>query len=149
MKKISIISDTHGLLRDDVKLLLASSDCIIHAGDIDTPSVLKTLKEYGELYIVRGNNDKAWAESLPEMLTLTIEGVRFLVVHNKKDIPTDLSDINVVVYGHSHKFDAKVIDGVLWLNPGSCGKKRFNLGLSMCLMYIDHGMYTYEKVTLT
>ena len=149
MKKILIISDTHGLLRDEVKIELAASDLIIHAGDIDTPSVLQSLKEYGELYIVRGNNDKFWAEDLPEILTLSIEGVRFLIVHNKKDVPTDLSDIDVVIYGHSHKFDAKVIDGVLWLNPGSCGKSRFGLELSMCRMYVDQGTYHYEKAGLS
>lgn len=148
VKKILIISDTHGLLRDEVRAELSSKDVTIHAGDIDTPSALQSLKEYGELYVVRGNTDKDWADDLPEILTLTIEGVRFLIVHNKKDIPTDLSDVNVVIYGHSHKFDAKVLDGVLWLNPGSCGKRRFNLELSMCRMYIDQGMYQYEKVII-
>lgn len=148
MKKILIISDTHGLLRDEVRAELNSADFIIHAGDIDTPAVFESLKKYGELYIVRGNNDKSWADALPEILALTIEGVRLLIVHNKKDIPADLSGINVVIYGHSHKFDAKVIDGVLWLNPGSCGKRRFDLEISMCRMYIDQSTYHYEKVVI-
>ncbi|MBN7772323.1 metallophosphoesterase family protein [Clostridium aminobutyricum] len=149
MKKILIISDTHGLLRDEVKAELSASDCIIHAGDMNTPSVLQALNEQGNLFVVRGNNDKEWAENLPKILTIAIEGIQILIVHNKKDVPKDLTDIDVVIYGHSHKYDAKVIDGVLWLNPGSCGKRRFDLEISMCRLYIDQGTYKFEKIVIT
>jgi uncharacterized protein len=81
----------------------------------------------GETYIVHGNNDKGWADALTKSITVTIEGVRFFIVHNKKDIPKYLTNVDVVVYGHSHKYSAEVINRVLFLNPGSCGKRRFDL----------------------
>lgn len=146
MKRVSILSDTHGLLRDEVKAELATSDIIIHAGDINTDSMVQELKGYGELYVVQGNNDKDWADYLPKILNITIEGVRFLIVHNKKDIPKNLVDIDVIIYGHSHKYDAKVSDGILLLNPGSCGKRRFDLEITMCRMCVDQGSYEYEKI---
>lgn len=112
MKHIAIISDTHGLLREDVMDELAAADCIIHAGDIDNPIIVESLRKYGETYMVRGNNDKDWAESLPNSIVITIEGVRFFIVHNKNDIPKDLNNVDVVIYGHSHKYFAEVINGV-------------------------------------
>lgn len=148
MKKVLIISDTHGLLRDEVKAEMSVSDFIIHGGDINNLSVLQTLNEQDNLFVVRGNNDKEWAENLPILLTIEIEGVKILIVHNKKDVPKELTDIDVVIYGHSHKYDEKVIDGVLWLNPGSCGKRRFDLEISMCRMVIDQGGYHHEKLVI-
>ena len=99
MKHILILSDTHGLLREEVKALLAQADVVIHAGDINTPAIVDTLRAVGESYIVRGNNDKDWAEGLPLSLTFTVEGVRFFLVHNKKDVPKDLTGVDVVVFG--------------------------------------------------
>lgn len=149
MTHIAILSDTHGLLREQVKDELAAVDClIIHAGDINTPAIVEALREYGMAYIVRGNNDKAWAEDLPQSLTVTIDGVCFYIVHNKKDVPKDLAGVDVVVYGHSHKYSAEVVEGVLWLNPGSCGKRRFNLEITMCHMTVDDGYYQFEKVVI-
>ncbi len=148
MKHIAILSDTHGLLRVQVMAELAAADCSIHAGDFDTPYVLETIKQFGTAYVVRGNNDKDWAEALPKSITITIDGVRFFIVHNKKDIPQALSNVDVVICGHSHKFSAKVIDGVLFLNPGSCGKRRFNLEITMCRMTVDAGNYQYDKVMI-
>lgn len=148
MKQIAILSDTHGLLRKHVMAELVEADCFIHAGDINTPYIIESIRKLGETYVVRGNNDKEWAEALPESITVTIEGVRFFIVHNKNDIPKDLTNIDVVVYGHSHKYSAEVIEGVLFLNPGSCGKRRFNLELTMCRMTVDTGCYQYEKVMI-
>jgi putative phosphoesterase len=148
MTNLAILSDTHGLLRPEVKAELAAADCIIHAGDINTPAIVETIRSYGETYIVRGNNDKDWAEGLPQSLTVTIDGVRFFIVHNKKDVPKDLTGVDVVVYGHSHKYVAAVIDGVLWLNPGSCGKRRFDLEITLCRMTVDAGTYRFEKVLI-
>lgn len=147
MTHIAILSDTHGLLREQVKAELVAADCIIHAGDINTPAIVEMLQEYGTTYIVRGNNDKAWAEDLPQSLTITIDGVRFYIVHNKKDVPKDLADVDVVVYGHSHRYSTEVVDGVLWLNPGSCGKRRFDLEITMCRMTVNDGRYQTEKVS--
>ncbi len=148
MKQIAILSDTHGLLREHVMAELVEADCFIHAGDINTPYIIESIQRLGEAYAVRGNNDKEWAEHLPKSITVTIEGVRFLIVHNKKDVPKCLKDVDVVVYGHSHKYSAEIIGGVLFLNPGSCGKRRFDLELTMCRMTVDAGNYQYEKVLI-
>ena len=131
MTNISILSDTHGLLREEVKQQLKSSDIIIHAGDINTEAIVDELRSYAPLYIVRGNNDKEWASELPTSLLITIEEVRIFIVHNKKDIPEDLKDVDLIVYGHSHKYDDREVDGIRMFNPGSCGKRRFDLEITM------------------
>ena len=148
MKQIAIISDTHGLLREHVIAELAEADCSIHAGDIDTPSIVESIRQFGETYMVRGNNDKEWAEALPKSIAVTIEGVRFFIVHDKKDIPKCLTNVDVVVYGHSHKYSAEIMKGVLFLNPGSCGKRRFDLEITMCRMTVEAGSYRYDKVMI-
>lgn len=148
MKQICILSDTHGLLREEVKAEIARSDLIIHAGDIGTGDTIKDLKRLGRLYAVRGNIDPFEAENLPQSLLIEIEGLHIYIVHNKKDIPKNLTDIDVVIYGHSHRYAAEISDGILYLNPGSCGRRRFNLELSFCRMYIEHGEYRYEKLDI-
>jgi putative phosphoesterase len=148
MKQIAIISDTHGLLREHVIAELAEADCSIHAGDVDTPTIVESIRQFGETYMVRGNNDKEWAKALPKSITVTIEGVRFFIVHDKKDIPKCLTNVDVVVYGHSHKYSAEIMKGVLFLNPGSCGKRRFDLEITMCRMTVEAGSYRYEKVMI-
>ena len=148
MKRVIILSDTHGLLRPEVVGYLSQADIIIHGGDINTQSIVDKFQEYAPLYIVRGNNDKDWAEGLPQCLTFTIEGVRFFLVHNKKDILSDLSDTNVVVYGHSHKYAREERNGVLWLNPGSCGRRRFDQEITFAVMTVDGEHFQVEKVTI-
>ena len=148
MKRIVILSDTHGLLRPEVLDHLASADAIIHGGDINTQAIVEILRGFAPLYIVRGNNDKKWAESLPHSLTFTIEGVRFFMVHNKRDIPADLSGVDVVVYGHSHKYACEKRDSVLWLNPGSCGRRRFDQEITLAVMTVEGGQFQVEKVTI-
>ena len=148
MKHIAILSDTHGLLRPEVMARLAEADAILHAGDINTQAIVDTLRACAETYIVRGNNDKEWAEDLPHNLTFTIEGVRFFMVHNKRDIPADLSGADVVVYGHSHKYALEEREGVLWLNPGSCGRRRFDQEITFCMMTADQGHCQVEKITI-
>ncbi|WP_343210097.1 metallophosphoesterase [Anaerolentibacter hominis] len=148
MKRIAVISDTHGLLRDEVKEQLIQSDYIIHAGDADTPALLQDICGCGEAFFVRGNNDKEWAEGLPQNLTFMIDGIRFFLVHNRKDVPDNLSGVDVIIYGHSHKYTEEWIDGVLWINPGSCGRRRFNLDITMCVMKIKEGRYEIEKITI-
>ena len=148
MKRFIVLSDTHGLLRPEVLDCLSQADIIIHGGDINTQAIADRLREYASLYIVRGNSDKEWAEDLPQSLTFSVEGVRFFLVHNKKDIPPDLSDTDVVIYGHSHKYACEKRDGVLWLNPGSCGWPRFGRGLTMALLHMDGQALEVEPVTL-
>ena len=148
MTNISILSDTHGLLREEVKQQLKSSDIIIHAGDINTEAIVDELRSYAPLYIVRGNNDKEWASELPTSLLITIEEVRIFIVHNKKDIPEDLKDVDLIVYGHSHKYDDRDVGGVRMFNPGSCGKRRFDLEITMAHMIVDKSSFNIEKITI-
>ena len=123
--KIGIISDTHGLLRTEVLDILQSCDCIFHAGDVDRPELLDTIRSLGALYVVRGNNDGCWAQNLRRSLNFTVGNVKFFMVHDRKDVAWELGDTQVVIFGHSHQYFAKEIDGRLWLNPGSCGRSRF------------------------
>lgn len=148
MKRVIVLSDTHGLLRPEVLAYLTQADEVIHGGDINTQAIVDKLSEYAPLHIVRGNNDKDWAEDLPHSLTFTIEGVRFFLVHNKKAVPPDLSGVNVVIYGHSHKYAYEERDGVLWLNPGSCGRRRFDQEITFAVMALDNGHVQVEKVVI-
>ena len=146
--KLAILSDTHGLLRPQVLEHLKTADAIVHGGDINRQAVLDELRQYAPLYVVRGNNDKEWAEGLPHHLTVTLGGVTFLVVHNKKEVPADLSGVDAVVFGHSHKYLLEEKDGLLWLNPGSCGPRRFHQEITMMMAEADNGTLQVEKITI-
>ena len=146
--KVGIISDTHGLLRPAVLEELQSCDYILHSGDVNKPEILDTLRAIAPLYVVRGNNDKEWAEELPKHLTVTLGGVTFFMVHNKRDVPPDLGDAQVVVFGHSHKYFEQQQEGRLWLNPGSCGRRRFDQEITMATMTIDGPDYQVQKLVL-
>ena len=146
--KIGIISDTHGLLRPEVLEILKTCDCILHGGDINKPEILDILRPMANIYVVRGNNDKEWAENLSKSLHFTIDGVEFFMVHNKKDVARDLGTAQVVIFGHSHKYFEKIIDGRLWLNPGSCGRRRFDQEITMAVMEVDKGKYQIEKIVI-
>lgn len=146
--KLAILSDTHGLLRPEVMEYVKTANAILHGGDINRQSIVDELQQYAPLYIVRGNNDKDWAEAIPHDLTVTLEGVTFCVVHNKKEAPVDLSDVDVVVFGHSHKYMQEERDGILWLNPGSCGPRRFHQEITMIMAEVDHGKIQAKKIVL-
>lgn len=146
--KIGIISDTHGLLRPQVLEILKTCDCILHGGDVNKPEVLDELRWLGNLYVVRGNNDKEWAENLSENLRFTIGGVNFFMVHNKKNMARNLDGVDVVVFGHSHKYFEKEVDGRLWLNPGSCGRRRFDQEITMTVMTVEDGTFHVEKIVI-
>ena len=146
--KIAILSDTHGLLRPRVVEVLKTADVILHGGDINRQSIVDELRQYAPLYVVRGNNDKEWAEGLPHHLTVTPGGLRFFMVHNKKEVPADLSGVDVVVFGHSHKYFQQEKDGVLWLNPGSCGPRRFHQEITLMMADVEDGKITVEKITI-
>ena len=147
-KKIGIISDTHGLLRQEVLDILQNCDCILHAGDFDRPEILEQLRYLGSIYAVRGNNDRGWAENLSSALRFRIEGVEFFMTHNRKDVAWDLENTQVVVFGHSHKYLEKITDGRLWLNPGSCGYSRFGGEVTMAVMTVEKETYQVEKIVL-
>ena len=146
--RLAILSDTHGLLRPQVLEHLKTADAILHGGDINQPSIVDRLEEYAPLYVVRGNNDKEWAERLPHDLTVTLGGVTFFLVHNKKEVPADLSGVDAVVFGHSHKYVQEEKDGLLWLNPGSCGPRRFHQEITMMMAEAEDGRLRVEKISI-
>ena len=129
-KKIGIISDTHGLLRPEVLEILRTCDCILHGGDINKPEILDQIRPLASVYVVRGNNDK------------------FFMTHNKKDVAWELGSAQVVVFGHTHKYFEKIIDDRLWINPGSCGRRRFDQEITMAVMHVDAGRYQVEKIVI-
>ena len=146
--KLALLSDTHGLLRPEVLEHLKSADAILHGGDINKQSILDQLRQYAPLYVVRGNNDKEWAEDIPHHLPVTLGGVTFFMVHNKKEVPEDLTGVDAVVFGHSHKYVQEEKDGRLWLNPGSCGPRRFHQEITMMMAQAEHGQLQVEKISI-
>ena len=148
MVKIGVISDTHGLLREEVLEILRDCDCVFHGGDINNQGVLDALGKIAPVYVVRGNNDKEWALAIPHQLTFTLGGVTFYMVHNKKEIPADLTGVDAVVFGHSHKYVQEEKDGRLWLNPGSCGPRRFHQEITMMMAEAEDGKLCVEKITI-
>ncbi len=139
MYKIGVLSDTHGLVRPEVADALAGSNAIIHAGDIDQPIVLDKLKQIAPVYAVRGNADKeTWADGLPKSVSVTLAGIRIFVIHNKKQITDDLSDQDIVIYGHSHKYHEEYRNGQLWLNPGCCGYRKPSQPITLALLSVEN-----------
>ena len=147
-KRIAVLSDTHGLLRPEVLTAIDGCDAIIHGGDINKPEIIERLQEIAPVYVVRGNNDKEWAEHIPATLTFQIEDCRFFLVHNKKEVPKDLTGINAVIFGHSHKYFEQIIDGRLWLNPGSCGKRRFDQEITLAILTVDGSSPSVQKIVI-
>ena len=146
--RLAILSDTHGLLRPEVLECLKDADAILHGGDIHRPEIVEQLRQYAPLYVVRGNNDKAWAEEIPHDLTVTLEGLTFCMVHNKRELPADLSGVDVVVFGHTHKYVQEEKEGWLWLNPGSCGPRRFHQEITLMTAQLSEGKIQVEKITI-
>ncbi|MCY0386259.1 metallophosphoesterase family protein [Robbsia sp. Bb-Pol-6] len=136
---IGLISDTHGLLRDEAMTLLAGSHRIIHAGDIGDAAILERLSRIAPVDAIRGNNDIApWAAQLHETLTLQVAGIKVHVVHSLADMALDPGSqgIRAVVAGHSHRPSMETRDGVIYINPGSAGPRRFKLPLTVAKMHI-------------
>lgn len=146
--RAAVISDTHGLLRPEVERILQSCDVVIHAGDFDHQMVFHKLKIKRPLYAVRGNNDDVWAEQLPLVRRFKLGNFRFLLVHDQADIPQDLENVQVVIFGHSHMHFQKQEQGRLWLNPGSCGYRRFTLPLSMAVLTLEEDNCQIETIFL-
>jgi hypothetical protein len=95
---------------------------------------------------VRGNADKEWAKGIPQTINIELYGIKIFMIHNKKQIK-DTGDADIILYGHSHKYDEKHEDGKLWLNPGSCGKRRFSLPVTMAVLEVENGNYNIVKKT--
>jgi putative phosphoesterase len=149
--RIGLISDTHGLLRPEALAFLAGADHIIHGGDIGGPEILDRLREIAPLTVVRGNNDTApWAKSIPETAPIDFGGVGILVIHDLKELGIDPAahGVRVVVSGHSHKPACVERGGVLYVNPGSAGRRRFTLPIAAGELLIDGGRVDARLVTL-
>ena len=143
--RLGLISDTHGLLRPEALAFLQGCHRILHAGDICDPSVLRTLSAIAPVTAVRGNNDTgAWAQALPEAETIEVDGVRLHMVHDLAGLAIDLAAarIQVVVSGHSHKPRIEDRAGVLFVNPGSAGPRRFRLPIALGELVVVDGAVT-------
>lgn len=131
--RIGLISDTHRLLRPEAVDFLRGSELIVHAGDLVTPDALDALRALAPVVAVRGNNDRGeWATALQETERVTVAGACILVIHDLADLrPLEIDPVRegvrVVVCGHSHKAGVENRDGVLYVNPGSAGPRRFSL----------------------
>ena len=148
---IGVISDTHGLLRPEALKHLNGVDRIIHAGDIGAPNVLEKLQALAPVDAVRGNNDKgAWAQAVPETLFLEIRGHRIHVLHDlaQIDLSPAAAGMAVVISGHSHKPVVEQRDGVLFLNPGSIGPRRFRLPIALAKLYVTDESVRAEIIEL-
>ena len=139
-KIIGVISDTHGLLRPEAVEALRGVDLILHAGDVGSPEVLDTLKGIAPVVAVRGNNDKgAWAEELPHWEVAEVRAVYIYMIHDLKEIDLNpaAAGFQVVVSGHSHKPSVEEHKGVLYVNPGSAGPRRFSLPISIARLKVS------------
>ena len=148
--RIGLISDTHGLLRPEALAALQGSDHLIHAGDIGDPAILDALQRVAPLTAVRGNNDTDAAyAAVPETAVLEAGGLRILVIHDVKQLrPPMLRGCRVVVSGHSHKPSSVERDGVLYVNPGSAGPRRFSLPVAVGRLLLRDGMVEAELIRL-
>ncbi|AEG92019.1 Conserved hypothetical protein [Ramlibacter tataouinensis TTB310] len=149
--RIGLISDTHGLLRPEALAFLAGSDHILHAGDIGDAAILEALAGIAPLTAVRGNNDTGpWARQLKEVEQLRLAGVGIHLLHDRHELAIDppASGVRVVVAGHSHKPLVQEQGGVLYINPGSAGPRRFSLPVSVGELLIEDGGVRARTVTL-
>lgn len=151
MHRIGILSDTHGLLRQQTAQILASCDAILHAGDFGSLQIFSQLEAIAPLYAVRGNIDKEWAKNIPKTLRTELFGLKIFMAHNKKQIQDmDPTGMDIIIYGHSHKYALLEKNSQAWLNPGSCGPKRFSLPVTMAVLSTHgNGDYTIEKIDVT
>jgi uncharacterized protein len=147
--RIGLVSDTHGLLRPEVESFLRGSDAIVHGGDICDPRILDVLAGIAPLTAVRGNNDHGpWALRLPKTALVELGGIRLYAVHDVADLDIDpaAAGVRVVVTGHSHKPVIGERDGVLHVNPGSAGPRRFRLPISAGEIVVDAGQVSARIV---
>jgi hypothetical protein len=149
--RVGLISDTHGLLRPEAIRALQGSDLIIHAGDIGKAAVLAALRAAAPVTAVRGNIDKGvWADALPKTAVVQIAQVSTYVIHDVDDLDLmpEAAGFRVVVTGHSHRPSLEERNGVLFVNPGSAGPRRFNLPVGLALMEVQGTSVEVELVTL-
>jgi putative phosphoesterase len=151
MKRIGVISDTHGLVRPEVPAAFEGVELILHAGDIGKAEVIRQLKSIAPVVAVRGNNDiGSWARAIPETKLTRINRVSIYMLHDLKEIDLDPSDkgFQVVISGHSHRPSIEKRNGVLFVNPGSAGPRRFKLPITVALLTVDGSLVNGEIVAL-
>ncbi len=149
--EVGVVSDTHGLLRQEALEALQGVDVILHAGDVGDPLILQQLVSLAPVFVVRGNVDRAqWADALPSTEVVEVAGVTFYMLHELELLDLDPAEagIDVVVYGHSHRPEAEEKDGVLYLNPGSAGPRRFDLPVTLARLSIGEGTLEAGIVSL-
>lgn len=160
--RIGILSDTHNRLSEDTLEELKGCDYILHAGDVTIERILDKLRPLGRMYVVRGNNDYgSWARQLSHRLVFEIDGVRFIMVHERFRAG-DAQGADIVVFGHTHQFRLEQTDGSrfypyksgqkhgqIWLNPGSCEYPRYGGSRTLAILTAEDGIITdIRKVTL-
>ena len=148
---VGVISDTHGLLRPEALRALAGSDLIIHAGDVGRPEILDALRAVAPVIAVRGNIDKgAWADALPLAASVPAGPAVIYVLHAVQQLDLDpaASGFHIVVSGHSHKPSRTERNGVLYLNPGSAGPRRFKLPVTLARLDFTQSPWRVEFIDL-
>jgi len=151
VKRIGLISDTHGLLRKEAVEALRGSEVIIHAGDVGKPEILEELGKIAPVVAVRGNVDtEPWAKALPETAVLEAGRAMIYVLHDVKalDLNPAASGFHIVVTGHSHKPGRTEREGVLYINPGSAGPRRFQLPVTVARLTLERTTFAVEFVDL-
>lgn len=148
---VGVISDTHGLVRPQALAALHGVDHIIHAGDIGDAAVLDALRQIAPLTAIRGNNDRGpWARGLPDTTAVELAGAWLYVLHDVHDLDLDprAAGFAAVIAGHSHKPAVEERQGVLFVNPGSAGPRRFSLPVAVARLRVRPGRVQAEIVTL-
>jgi putative phosphoesterase len=151
MKILGLISDTHGLLREQAVRALRGSDLILHAGDVGAPEILDTLKRIAPVVAVRGNVDTdKWGQTLPFTEAIQVGSVMIYVLHILQDLDVNpaAAGFRIVVSGHSHKPGQTEKDGVLYINPGSAGPRRFYLPVTVARLDLEVRPWKVEFIDL-
>jgi uncharacterized protein len=149
--RIGIISDTHGLLRPEAERALQAVDLIVHAGDVGDPDILARLERIAPVFAVRGNVDTSpWAQELPLTTVVEADGVSLYVLHNLQelDLRPDGGNFDFVISGHTHQPEQVEKNGVLYINPGSAGPRRFNLPITLALVDLAKRPWSAHFVNL-
>lgn len=149
--RIGVISDTHGLLRPEAQRALLGVELIIHAGDVGAPEILTHLRRIAPVFAVRGNVDtQPWAQKLPLTTVVETSGFSFYVLHNLRDLDLNpqAAGFDVVISGHTHQAVQRIDAGVLYLNPGSAGPRRFHLPITLALLEVGKKPWQVEFVRL-
>jgi putative phosphoesterase len=148
---IGLISDTHGRLRQEALAALQGSDLIIHAGDIGNPKIIEQLRAVAPVVAVRGNIDKgAWASHLPMAAVVEVGSALIYVLHDVQQLDLDpvVAEFNIVISGHSHKPGRTERSGVVYVNPGSAGPRRFQLPITVARLNLIQSPWTVDFIDL-